>query len=66
MLFDVIKEPTCIKNAWGEGQHQFLYEGAVLKKDLKTQKITGIDKEAFKKTWMILENNKNKDDEWII
>lgn len=54
LLFDLIKEPSCIKDAWGEGQHQFLYEGAVIKKDCKNAKITGIDKVAFKNTWTIL------------
>ena len=59
LLFNVIKEPTCIKDAWGEGAHQFLYKGAVLKKDLKSGKVTGIDKDAFEKTWIVLKDEKN-------
>lgn len=57
LLFDIITCPTCIKNAWGEGKHQYLYEGAVLKKDLKSGKVTGIDKNAFEKTWEVKEEN---------
>ena len=54
--------PTCIKDAWGVGAHQFLFEGATLKKDLKTGKVTGIDKVAFNETWEIIEQKtiKNK------
>jgi len=56
LLVEEIKKPTCIKNAWGEGSHQFLFEGATLKKDFKTGKITGIEKDAFLNTWVILED----------
>lgn len=52
LLHEVIQQSTCIKNAWGEGQHQFLFTGATLKQD-DTGKVTGIDKEAFDATWEI-------------
>lgn len=52
LLPESIQQPTCIKNAWGEGQHQFLFTGATLKKDDKGN-VTGIDKEAFDATWEI-------------
>ena len=55
VLPEIITIPTCIKDAWGEGAHQFLYEGATLKKDPTNGKVTGIDKEAFDQTWEILE-----------
>jgi hypothetical protein len=53
LLHEAIKQPTCIKNAWGEGQHQFLFSGATLKKDNKGN-VTGIDKKAFDATWEII------------
>lgn len=53
LLHESVQEPTCIKNAWGEGQHQFLFWGATLKQE-DTGKITGIDKEAFDATWEII------------
>jgi len=56
LLVEEIKKPTCIKNAWGKGSHQFLFEGATIKKDIKTGKITGIEKDAFKATWLILDD----------
>lgn len=52
LLHEIIQQPTCIKNAWGEGQHQFLFAGATLKQDDKGH-VTGIDKEAFDATWEI-------------
>ncbi len=55
LLVEFIQENSCIKDAFGEGQHQFLYKGEKKKKDLKTEKITGIDKIAFENTWTILE-----------
>jgi len=54
VLPNVITAPTCIKDAWGKGSHQFLFEGATLKKDMETGKVTGIEKEAFDKTWEII------------
>lgn len=54
ILPEIISKPTCIKDAWGKGQHQFLFEGATLKQDLDTGKVTGIDKDAFNKTWEIV------------
>lgn len=57
LLVGVIDKPTCIENAWREGQHQFLYEGATLKKDLNSGKVTGIDKHAFETTWAVLSKN---------
>ena len=58
VLPEIITIPTCIKDAWGEGAHQFLFEGATIKQDLLTGKVTGIDKEAFDQTWEILSNDK--------
>ena len=52
ILHEIIQQPSCIKNAWGEGQHQFVFPGATLKKDDKG-KVTSIDKEAFDATWEI-------------
>lgn len=51
LLHEAVRSPTCIKDAWGAGQHQFLYAGATLKSD--AGKVTGIDKEAFDQTWEI-------------
>lgn len=56
LLPEIISVPTCIKAAWGVGAHQFLFAGATLKKDNETGKVTGIDKEAFDRTWEIIEN----------
>lgn len=56
LLPKIINKPTCIKDAWGLGNHQFLYEGATLKKDPDTNKVTGIEKEAFDNTWEIFTN----------
>ncbi len=50
LLHEAVEEPTCIKDAWGEGQHQFLFEGATLKLN-NNGSVTGIDKEAFDATW---------------
>ena len=52
LLHEIIQEPTCIKDAWGEGQHQFLFSGATLKQG-DNGRVTGIDKEAFDATWEI-------------
>ena len=60
VLPEIITIPTCIKDAWGEGSHQFLFEGATLKQDLETGKVTGIEKAAFDKTWEILPEELNK------
>lgn len=53
LLVGCIKEPTCILNAFGTGSHQFLFEGATLKQDISSGKVTGIDKQAFETTWEI-------------
>ena len=53
ILPNAIQEPSCIQNAWGEGEHQFLFAGAALKQD-KNGRITGIDKDAFDQTWDII------------
>lgn len=50
LLVEAIEGPTCIENAWGEGAHQFLYDGATLKLN-DNGAVTGIDKEAFDATW---------------
>lgn len=51
LLHEAVQEPTCVKNAWGEGNHAFLYKGATLK--LEGDRVTGIDKHAFDNTWEI-------------
>jgi hypothetical protein len=53
ILPEVITEPTCIKDAWGPGSHQFLYEGATLKSD-DAGRTTGIDRDAFNRTWELV------------
>lgn len=55
LLVEIIQKPTCIKNAFGENNHQFLYPKATLKKDIKTGQISGIDKNAFDTTWQVFE-----------
>ena len=55
LLQEIIEIPTCIKDAWGKGDHQFLFKGATLKKEINSGKVTGIEKEAFDKTWEIFE-----------
>ncbi|MBI1215903.1 MAG: hypothetical protein GC185_08815 [Alphaproteobacteria bacterium] len=52
LLQEAVREPSCIKDAWGAGQHQFLFTGATLKVDDKGH-VTGIDKKAFDATWEI-------------
>src|SRR5437773_11912736 len=47
-LPEIITQPTSIKDAWGPGSHQFLYEGATLKCD-DSGRTTGIDRDAFNK-----------------
>lgn len=59
LLQEIIEIPTCIKDAWGEGAHQFLYQGATLKKEINSGKVTGIEKEAFDNTWEVLEQEKH-------
>jgi len=53
LLVGAVRQPTCILDAFGEGNHQFLFVGATLKQDILSGKITGISKEAFVKTWKI-------------
>lgn len=53
ILPGIVDRPVCIKDAWGKGQHQFLYKGATLK-DAGGGRVTGIDKEAFDKGWEIV------------
>jgi hypothetical protein len=48
-----VKKPSVIKDAWGNGKHQFLFEGASLKLN-HNGSVTGIDEFAFKNTWTIL------------
>lgn len=54
LLPNVILEPSVIKNAFGEGNHQFLFPGATLKQDIETGRVTGIDGCAFKETWEVI------------
>ena len=60
LLPEVIDAPTCIKDAFGVGNHQFLFEGATLKMDPNTLKVTGIEKGAFDTTWEITRNHIEK------
>ena len=56
LLVETVIEPTCIKDAWGEGQHAFFFTGATLKLN-DNGRVTGIDKEAFDATWEIITDN---------
>lgn len=58
LLVGCVDQKCAIKNAFGDGQPQFLYEGATIKKDIKTGNISGIDKKAFESTWAILPEEK--------
>ena len=58
VLPEIIVLPTCLKDAFGPGQHQFLFEGATLKQDPQTGLVTGIEKKAFDETWEVLEEKK--------
>ncbi len=53
ILPEIITQPTCIKDAWGPGQHQFIFKGATLKLN-DNGSVTGIDKNAFDTTWEVL------------
>jgi hypothetical protein len=53
ILHEVVDDDICIKDAWGKGQHQFLYKGASLKLNANGM-VTGIDKSAFDATWEII------------
>lgn len=53
LMPQVIQTPSCIKDAWGQEQHQFLFQGATLKLD-DSGKVTGIDHDAFEATWEII------------
>lgn len=52
LLVEAVTAPTCIKDAWGPGSHQFLFVGATLKQNTDGA-VTGIDKTAFDATWEI-------------
>lgn len=54
LLVGCVEENSAIKNAFGDGKPQYLYEGATIKKDIKTCNISGIDRAAFENTWEIL------------
>lgn len=58
ILHEAVEKPSCIKDAWGPGQHQFLFPGATLKLN-DNGSVTGIDQSAFGTpgspgTWEIL------------
>lgn len=53
VLYEVIKEPTVIKNNFGNN-HQFLFPGASLLKSVNSNKIKGVAKIAFDNTYKIL------------
>jgi len=48
-----VDRPSCIRDAWGPDQHQFLAAGAVLKRN-GDGSVTGIDRAAFDATWEIV------------
>lgn len=52
ILHEAVQEPSCIKDAWGQGQHQFFFKGATLKLN-DDGRVTAIDKSAFDATWEI-------------
>jgi len=52
ILHEVVVRPTVIIDAYGSGNHQFLGEGATLKKEGE-KRPSGIDKAAFDETWSI-------------
>lgn len=54
VLYQVIEEPTVIKNKFGEHNHQFLFSGSSLVKDNKTNKIRGVAKIPFNDTYRII------------
>lgn len=62
ILKGIVSGPMCILNAWGEGNHQFLYKGAVLKLDEASSKVSGISAEAFEKTWTVTKEQQPKKD----
>ena len=53
LLVKVVDEPICIKDAWGAGQHQFLYPGATLKLN-DGGAVTGINKDGFDGKWEVV------------
>ena len=53
ILPEAVQEDIAIKDAWGPGQHQYLYKGATLKAGTNGL-VTGIDKSAFDATWEVL------------
>ena len=53
ILPEAVTQDVCVKDAWGPGQHQFLYKGATLKQG-NNGVVTGIDKSAFDATWEVL------------
>ncbi|MBQ9659460.1 MAG: hypothetical protein IJV31_12005 [Clostridia bacterium] len=57
IFHEAVKVPTVILNAFGDEEHQFLLKGATLKFALSNGSvvITGIDKDAFDKTWEVKE-----------
>lgn len=59
LLVGCVDQKCAIKDAFGKGQSQFLYEGATIKKDIKTGNISGIDRKAFESTWIILLEEKH-------
>ncbi len=53
ILPEAVSEDVCIKDAWGPGEHQYLYKGATLKLS-ESGRVIGIDKSAFDDTWEVL------------
>lgn len=59
LLYEAVEEPTCVKDAWGEGKHLFLFKGATLKVQ-DNHRITGIEKASFDATWEIIQKDAGK------
>lgn len=53
ILPEAVEEDVAVRDAWGPGQHQFLYKGATLKQG-GNGVVTGIDKSAFDETWEVM------------
>lgn len=54
ILHEAVASPTCVRDAWGPGQHAFLHAGATLKLNANGS-VSGIDKTAFDATWEVLQ-----------
>jgi len=57
LLWEAIKKPTAIRDAYGPGNHVFLGIGATLK--IAGSTVSGINKAAFDATWAVTDKNGN-------